>query len=121
MRGKAGASVIRVSVCCNDGNNGVCLGVFEAIDFVDSRDYSARLYGPPTRVTYLEGRARISRRLYEISSFRYGVGNWCWDGFAMSRGSALRLLEYLLKARRFEVEEYDHGGPFAGLIERRCR
>jgi hypothetical protein len=110
--------MIRVSICCNNPNNGAFAGIFDGVDFFDGRGYRARLYGFQSRVTYLDNqtRIRLSRRIFQISDWTYGAGNWCWDAFLMSKREGLRLLEYLLEIG-FHPEEYDLEGPFVEVIE----
>lgn len=113
--------MIRVSFCCND-QRGNFTGKVDAVDFHDRRGFEARLQGPTIRFDHetdgaVPGRVKVGRRKFEVTEYRYGVGNWCWDGVAMSQAESQRLLTYLLE-RGFQVEEWTtSGGPFARIIE----
>lgn len=107
---------IRVSLACNDHRNGNFDGRFGSAQLADLRGYDATLEGPDIRVSVAgQDRLRIGRRVFEARGRRYGVGNWCWDEWQMSRAEALRLLRYLLE-RGFQVTDHTLGGPFERTI-----
>ena len=44
---------------------------------------------------------RLHRRKFNVIGGKYGVGNWCWNGFKMERAEAKRFLGMLRASGRW--------------------
>ena len=58
--------------------------------------------GKPTDVFQVE----ILGRAFPITDYRYGYGNWCWDGVEVTAETAIELLNFLMtnKDWHFDIE-----------------
>ena len=102
---------LNVMLCCNDDRNGDFLGRAEAIEVEDIQLeggsvtcnwISRRL----SRAKSYEGDStlRIGRLFIPCLEYRTWVGNCCWDCAKIRAVHALRIINYLAKARWHAVE-----------------
>jgi hypothetical protein len=105
-----------LQLCCNDPDTGQDTGRVDAIqiglgrgnfefgtDFLD--DYYLNLTGTPIRYRWIgETRCRLSRLTFDCRGYKYGVGNWCWDGCLIGRQTVRDVLR-LVKSRRWTPED----------------
>lgn len=95
-------NAVMVDICCNDPDNGLFAGRAEMIsigrnDFIE---LEARPYLAP-RMSELPGAIKLSRRKWPIIGSKYGVGNWCWNGYWMEIPTVVDLLCYLHERKLF--------------------
>jgi hypothetical protein len=107
-----------VSIACNNPDNGIFMGRFDAMHYGDEQDVeiTSKFWGSRAGfgVRYLEGetsdgqgRIRISRRVFRYKREKEWFGNWCWNALWMERREARRLLRYLRDSGKWHCE----GGP----------
>ncbi len=96
--------LVRVCLLCND-ENGVFAGTCEGISIHRGNLYAEFDFTGvrPPRLTLADDHFRLFRRSFPYSQRRYGVGNWCWDGFTMLPGDAAVLLNRAMLTRQFSA------------------
>ena len=96
-----------ISICCNNPDNGSFTGRLLCVDYASMElRHDDWLHG--CAIAFLPNcKVRISRRTFEYEAHREWFGNWCWDGLAMRRHEAGRLLRYLHDSGCWACE----GGP----------
>lgn|SRR5574341_1903201 len=94
-----------ISFCCNDPDNGVFTGSFDAIRVTNKVEDMFSAYGKPTRISKANGILRVGRikNLYMRSNTWFG--NWCWDAYVIDSFHVNRIVNYLKYSRNFELEE----------------
>lgn len=99
-------SKLVVSLCCNNPNTGMFEGEVCAIHIAELEIEGAEferdgVKGAPMR--YLKDgwaprpqQVEILGRAFPITDYRYGYGNWCWDGVEVTAETAIELLNFLM-------------------------
>jgi hypothetical protein len=83
------------NVRCNDPDNGIFTGKVEAIHLPDRLLNLERWGQPCTFVERKEDVIRLAGKNWTITGSKYGVGNWCWNGYRMTLDTAVRFLVWL--------------------------
>lgn len=87
---------IRVDIACNHPDNGLFVGVAQAIH-IGEYEFQSRAWDWAPKLTEGNGWIRIGGKSLRCSGSRYGVGNWCWTAFYCDR----RHVESLMNWQRF--------------------
>jgi hypothetical protein len=91
-------------VACNDPDNGVFDGKTHAITYrmwdgeyveLEADDWNGYAF------TEIAGGIRLHRRVFSIEGSKDWVGNWCWNGYKLSRTQAKRLIGTLRESGRW--------------------
>lgn len=87
----------RIQVACNDDRNGHFAARANAIEIHLSRWESIYLEAADRVPVFreLDGRVRLSRRMFDLRLHRCWVGNWCWNEYVGTVKESRRLLRYL--------------------------
>ena len=94
-------ALVEVDFCCNEGRNGVDTGRAEAIEIGEMR-----LVGGSVVLKQIGPRhVRVGRIKLLFGHYKYGVGNWCWDGYWFTKWGVLKLIGYLQKQKDWHCEE----------------
>ena len=104
--------MIIVSICCNDGDNGIFCGNVAGIEIHGSEgcdiSLEPRTY-PPPRFAWLKeppkphdsretSGFKVARFRFRCAYYKDWYGNWCWDAVKMSGVEVLRLCRVLCQA-----------------------
>lgn len=86
---------VMIDMACNDPDNGLFNHCVEQIslgyDFLELECVKAI----PPRFAELDGAVRLSGRTWPIIDSKYGVGNWCWNGYWIAIPVAVDFLTWL--------------------------
>ncbi len=116
-------SLVQVDFACND-ERGLFTGYAEAIQIGD-----LSLRGGSITLKQVGPRhVRLGRLKLLFGHYKYGVGNWCWDGYWVRKEGALRLINYLMRQKYWHCEEapeklfdkFEQKIPFATADLREC-
>lgn len=91
-------------VACNDHRNGAFLGRADALNLLDCEFTLAVVDRAPVFTHLKEGAIRIHRRVIPYQQYKYGRGNWCWDGFLITRHQAFELVRLLKATGKWDME-----------------
>lgn len=92
---------VRIDFACNDPDTGLFTGRVEAIHLPDGM-LELESWGRPRTLAELEGAIRLSGKVWQVLGSRYGVGNWCWNGYWMEPHTAARFLAWLHGRQLFD-------------------
>jgi hypothetical protein len=91
---------IRVDFACND-EHGHDTGLAERVNIGDL-ELECTLIGSGIVLKRLQGTdatgrfgVQMGRLRFWCSGYKYGVGNWCWDGYWLDEADVLKLVNYL--------------------------
>ena len=104
-------ALVEIDFACND-ERGLDTGQAEAIEIGD-----LRLVGGSIVLKRIGPRhVRVGRLKLLFGHYKYGVGNWCWDGYWLTKSETLRLINYLEQQKYWHCEEApeDHYEKFNG-------
>lgn len=104
-----------VSMACNNPENGIFAGSAPAFDF-EAEDHRVAVVGGPVAVEFATGAVVVGGVRCPFTRRQSWVGNYSWEEVDMSLDDAQQLLRRLLEIACFELDEWDDGSPFAGLI-----
>jgi hypothetical protein len=94
--------MIMVDVACNDPDNGLFARRAEMISIgYDLLELEARRT-PPTFVE-IKGGFRLAGKQWHSPDSKYGVGNWCWNGYWMKTRHVAYFLSWLHGRKLFSV------------------
>lgn len=94
--------MIMIDVACNDPDNGLFSGRAEQISIgYDLLELEAR--GAPPKFVELANGFRLAGKSWYSPQSKYGVGNWCWNGYWMKTGHAAHFLSWLHSRNLFSV------------------
>jgi hypothetical protein len=100
---------IRVDFACND-EHGHDTGMAERVT-IDDLELECRLIGGGIVLKQLAGTDTNGRHAVQIgklrfwhNGYKYGVGNWCWDGYWLDASDALKLINYLMRQKYWHCE-----------------
>ena len=94
--------MIMVDVACNDPDNGLFAGRAEQISIgYDLLELDARRAAP--KFVEIVGGFRLAGKQWHSPHSKYGVGNWCWNGYWMKTRHAAHFLAWLHGRRLFGV------------------
>ena len=98
-------TLVRLDICCNDGDNGLFAGIASAIHGPDMLFElgASDFIGP--RFHEEEARIKLSRRRFPFERMKYGFGNWCWNAYWFEPAIAVDLLAYAHKLGRFSIDQ----------------
>lgn len=86
---------VMIDMACNDPDNGLfdhsCCQISLGFDFLE---LECQGWKPP-RFAELDGAIRLSGKKWPIIGSKYGVGNWCWNGYWMKIPVAVDFLTWL--------------------------
>lgn len=119
-----------ISVACNHPDNGlfdgrapmITVGAVNGMaDYLELECWSRRDRAP--RFTETLRGFRLLRREWPVESRKYGVGNWCWNGYLVRHAVAVRFVCWLRETGFYGVdgaeenlhEWWKHGGDFPGF------
>lgn len=92
--------LVEVDFACND-ERGLDTGRAERIEIGD-----LSLVGGYVALKQIGPRhVRVGRLKILFGHYKYGVGNWCWDGYWIRKTDALRLISYLQRQAQWHCEE----------------
>lgn len=96
--------MLRIDIACNDPDTGVFAHEAHAISIGDIELDS---YGAPRRFVLMEGgdQFRLSGKPWRYYAYKYGIGNWCWDGFWMTQADAADFVNWLRQRRLFDCTQ----------------
>lgn len=95
---------MNLHVCCNDWRNGIFTGKVSAIE-VASLNLECRFLDWQPRITEGDGFIRIGGRKLRCSGSKYGIGNWCWNGYKCDAEDVLALLNWPKFRTWFDLTE----------------
>lgn len=107
---------ISMMVCCNEPATGGETGFADAFEFGWGKGNFAfgtdwpdvvqiAVQGPEIPFRWVSSsKFELDGQHFDCASYKYGVGNWCWDG-AMITKDTLRQLAPVLKRAGFEIED----------------
>lgn len=93
-----------VSFACND-ENGQFTGKAERVQIGDLSLECRMLYGGVMIQPIDDRQLKLGRLLLSHCGYKYGVGNWCWDGYWLPDEEILRLINYLMRLKYWHCEE----------------
>lgn len=110
MQGVAEKDIIQVDFACND-EHGQPMGLAERVN-IGELELECTLWKGGVSLRSERGVVYIGRQKYQKYGYKYGVGNWCWDGYWMKESDALRLISYLERQKYWSCtsgpcEQYD--------------
>lgn len=95
---------MEVDFACND-ERGMFTGKAEAIEVADLR-LVCTLIGGGVKIENMAGQMlKVGRLRVSYSRYRYGVGNWCWDGYLIAEEDILKIIGYLQRQKYWTCEE----------------
>lgn len=97
---------MEVAFACND-ERGQFTGKAECIEIADMRLECTLLGGGVQMKIYEEGKKllKVGRVVLPFIRYRYGAGNWCWDGYLIPEADILRLIHYLQRQKYWQCIE----------------
>lgn len=94
--------MIMIDVACNDPDNGLFAGRAEQISIgCDLLELEARRSAP--KFVELTNGFRLAGKSWHSPLSKYGVGNWCWNGYWMKTKHAAHFLSWLHSRNLFSV------------------
>jgi len=94
--------MIMVDVACNDPDNGLFAGRAEQISIgYDLLELEPRRAAP--RFVEMTNGFRLAGKQWHSPEAKYGVGNWCWNGYWMKTKHVAHFLSWLHGRRLFSV------------------
>lgn len=97
--------LIMVDVACNDPDNGLFAHQAQQISIgYDLLSLEARNWCRPPRFVETEDGFRLAGKAWRAHGSKYGVGNWCWNGYWMKTRDAADFMSWLHNRRLFTVE-----------------
>lgn len=76
--------MLDLHVACNDPDNGCFAGRAEQLNIGDATfEPTHHRHLPAFRE--LDGAIRLAGKRWQVSSSKYGVGNWCWNSYLLAR------------------------------------
>lgn len=98
-----------VEIACNDPDNGLFDAKAPFIQIGEFELAAKNPHRPPRFVILPDDRFRLAGRVWPFTAYKYGIGNWCWDGFYMPIAEAAAFLNWLWCRGLFDVD----AGPTA--------
>lgn len=89
---------------CND-ERGNFTGKAERIEIGALSLVCTLMYGGVKLETVAGQQVRVGRLILPYSDYKYGVGNWCWDGYRFDEEDVLKIISYLQKSKNWTCEE----------------
>lgn len=72
---------------------------------VGDLELECRLWGGGVRMRMVNRELlKIGRVELPFTGYRYGVGNWCWDGYDIPDEYVVKLINYLEKQKYWDVD-----------------
>jgi hypothetical protein len=93
-----------IHFACND-EHGNFMGRAERIQIGDLSLECTLMYSGVKLETEAGQLLRVGRILVPFSGYRYGVGNWCWDGYRIADEDVLKIIHYLQKQKYWTCHE----------------
>jgi hypothetical protein len=96
-------NAVMIDVACNDPDNGAFAHRAEMIQIgTDFIELELEHY-PAPRFAELDGAVRFSGKRWPVVGAKYGVGNWCWNGYWFEIPVAVDFLCWLHQRRKFSL------------------
>ena len=96
---------MEVDFACND-ERGEFTGKAERIEIGELSLECTLLYsGVAMRADALTKRLWVGRLRMPYKAYKYGVGNWCWDGYDLYEPDVLKIINYLEKQKYWTCNE----------------
>ena len=102
-RWKPKPTAIIIAFCCNDPDTGNFTGGCTSISF-PSESLELTSWGCSRRLRTESDSIILSGKRWPVVDHRYGVGNWCWDGYWLKPRTATEFLLWLRERRLFETD-----------------
>lgn len=106
----AAEQIIRVDFACND-EHGMDTGRAERVS-VGDLNLECQLIGGGIVLKHLagtdakhRGAVQVGRLRFWHNGYKYGVGNWCWDGYWLEESDVLKLINYLIRQKYWHCND----------------
>ncbi len=99
---------MRVDIACNDPDNGVFDGRARAVH-VGSTEFWCKFGDWAPKLTEGDGWIRIGGLKLQCQGSKYGVGNWCWNGYYLQPSEVERLVNWPKFRAWFDVDQASSG------------
>lgn len=92
-----------VDICCNDPDNGLFAGRAVQIQCgVDFIELEALRY-PEPKLVETETAIRLAGKTWPILGSKYGIGNWCWNGYWFRTDVAVDFFVWLHSRKLYDL------------------
>ncbi len=100
---------MQVDFACND-EHGHFMGRAERVTVGELELECTLLYSGVKLETLAGQQVRVGRLVLPYSHYKYGVGNWCWDGYWLADEDVVKIINYLMRQKYWSCES----GPEQG-------
>lgn len=93
---------VMIEVACNDPDNGLFAGRAEQIQVgCEFIELEPRRRAP--RFVEVGTGFRMAGKVWHSTGSKYGIGNWCWNGYWMEIPEAVRFFAWLHQRQLFDL------------------
>lgn len=91
-----------VDLACNDPDTGNEVGLVRAVYICDGAlESTDRIFDRPLRLVELDDAIRLAGKKWPVTWSKYGVGNWCWNGYGMKAEGVIAFCLWLRRRKLF--------------------